>query len=172
MDDTIKPEQLKEVMRSWITGVAIVTGCHEGTSHGMTVNSFNSIALSPPTVMVALQQDTRTHNLVVVGGIFGVTILDEHQEALGRRFAGEINNDQPRFAGVETFTMVTGAPLIRRGMAYLDCKVVKAFDVGATTVFIGEVLAAKNEASATQKNEPNPTPLLYFNRHWRKLAEE
>ena len=165
MSDTINPEQLKEAMRSWITGVAIVTGCHGGASHGMTANSFNSIALSPPTVLVALQQTTRTHNLVMAGGIFGVTILDVNQLELARRFAGQIDKDRARFAGVETFTMVTGAPLIKGGMAYLDCKVVKAFDVGTTTVFIGEVLAI-------QKNDPKPTPLLYFNQHWRKLAEE
>ena len=165
MSDTIKPEQIKEVMRSWITGVAIVTGCHKGTFHGMTANSFNSIALSPPTVMVALRHATRTHKLVLAGGNFGVTILDVKQEALGRLFAGQTNDDQPRFTDVETFTMVTGVPLIKGGMAYLDCKVVKSFDVGATTVFVGEVLAIK-------KNDAKLTPLLYFNRQWRKLAEE
>jgi len=164
MNELINPEQLKEAMRSWITGVAIVTGCHAGAIHGMTANSFNSIALSPPTVMVALKQDTHTHSLVQAGGIFGVTILDVNQQALGRRFAGQIDTDQPRFTGVETFTMVTGAPLIKGGMAYLDCKVVKAFGVGATTVFIGEVLA-------TQKNDHKNAPLLYLNRAWRKLAE-
>lgn len=165
MRETINPEQLKEAIRSWITGVAIITGCHEGDAYGMTANNFNSIALSPPTVLVALQQDIRTHNLVLAGGIFGVTILDVNQYEIARRFAGQINTDQPRFAGVETFTMITGAPLIKGGMAYLDCKVVNAFDVSSTTVFIGEVLA-------TQNNEPKPTPLLYYNRHWRKLAEE
>jgi len=165
MSKTIKSEQLKEAMRSWITGVAIVTGCHNGASHGMTANSFNSIALSPPTVLVALQQATRTHSLVMAGGIFGVTILEHKQQELARRFAGQIDTDQPRFVGVEVFTMVTGAPLIKDGLAYLDCKVVKTFDVGATTVFLGEVLA-------TQKNDPGSIPLLYFNRQWRKLAEE
>lgn len=161
----IKPDHLKEVMRSWITGVAIVTGCHEGDAHGMTANSFNSIALSPPTVLVALQKDTRTFKLVEAGGNFGVTILDVNQKELARRFAGQINSGQPRFEGVETFTMVTGVPLITDGLAYLDCKVVRTMDVGATMVFFGEVLAAHT-------NDQKTTPLLYFNRRWRKLAEE
>jgi flavin reductase len=165
MNNHINPEQLKEVMRSWITGVAIVTGCHAGTCHGMTANSFNSITLSPPTVLVALRQETRTQELVKAGGIFGVTILDLNQQDLARRFAGQIDTEQPRFTGIETFTMATGAPLIQGGMAYLDCKVVNTFDVGSTTVFIGEVLA-------THKNDHHTAPLLYLNRAWRKLAEE
>lgn len=130
----------------------------------MTANSFNSVALSPPTVLVALQQGTRTNQLVQVGGVFGVTILDINQAELARRFAGQIENGQPRFEGVETFTMVTGSPLIEGGLAYLDCKVVKAFDVGETTVFMGEVLA-------TKRHDNRRAPLLYYNRHWRKLVE-
>lgn len=164
MKSEVTPEQLKEAMRSWITGVAIVTSHHNGHIHGMTANSFNSIALSPPTVMVALQKQTRTQKLVKEGGYFAVTFLSNNQRELAQRFAGQTNQDLPRFEGVETFTLVTGAPLILGGMAFLDCKVVDSFEVGATTVFIGEVLASQK---ATLPDEP----LLYFNRRWRKLAE-
>jgi flavin reductase (DIM6/NTAB) family NADH-FMN oxidoreductase RutF len=163
MSQRINPEQLKEVMRAWITGVAIITGSFAGQSHGMTANSFTSIALSPPTVMVVLAQGTRTHNLVISGHAFGVTILDVAQKELGRRFAGQVDVSQPRFEGLETFTLVTGVPLIKGGLAYLDCQVAHSFDIGRTTVFLGEVLA-------TQKDPKGRSPLLYFNRHWRKLA--
>lgn len=159
----INPEELKKAMRAWITGVAIVTGYHDGAVHGMTVNSFNSIALSPPTVMVALQHHTRTQQLVNEGGVFGVSILNTEQVNLAKRFAGQIDTDQPRFEGIDTFTMVTHAPLIRQGMAFFDCKAVNSFDVGGTTVFIGEVLAAQN-------NDKGHEPLLYINREWRRLA--
>lgn len=163
MKNQINPEQLKEAMRAWITGVAIVTGYHQGDIHGMTANSFNSISLSPPTVLVALRKHTRTNQLVKAGGVFGVSILNTEQEALAKRFAGQIDIDKPRFQGVETFNLVTNAPLIEQGMAFLDCKVVNSFDVGETTVFLGEVLAAKKNGSGHQ-------PLLYLNREWRRLA--
>lgn len=163
MSEHINPEQLKQVMRSWITGVAIVTACQVGNFHGMTVNSFASVALSPPTVMVALQQGTRTEQAVTTGRAFGVTILDIDQERLARRFAGQLGENQSRFAGVDTFTLVSGVPLIRGGLAFLDCQVVNAYDIGATTVFFGEVLAAQNDSDGR-------APLFYFNRDWRRLA--
>ena len=163
MENVINPEQLKQAMRAWITGVAIVTGYHNGNVHGMTANSFNSIALSPPTVMVALRHHTRTNHLVKAGGIFGVSILNTQQEILAKRFAGQIDIDKPRFQGVETFNMVTNAPFIKNGMAFLDCKVINTFNIGETTVFIGEVLAAKTNAKGKE-------PLLYVNREWRRLA--
>ncbi len=86
MKNKIDPEQLKQAMRSWITGVAIVTGYHNGNFHGMTANSFNSIALSPPTVMIALRQHTRTQLLVKTGGVFAVTILNTEQVRLAKRW--------------------------------------------------------------------------------------
>lgn len=160
----INPEQLKQAMRRWITGVAIVTGHHEDAVHGMTANSFNSIALSPPTVLVALAQHTRTQHLVKAGGSFGVSILSKSQINIAQRFAGQIDSDIPRFEGIETFTLETGAPLIAGAMAYFDCEVVQNFDVGNTTVFIGEVLQAEMGSDGHE-------PLLYFNRQWRKLAK-
>jgi len=164
MKNEVNPEQLKEAMRAWITGVAIVTGYHSGNIHGMTANSFNSLALSPPTVLVALRHHTRTNHLVKSGGVFGISILNTEQEALAKRFAGQIDVDKPRFEGVETFTLVTNAPLIKQAMGFLDCKVINSFDVGNTTVFLGEVLAVQNNVDGKE-------PLLYINREWRRLAK-
>ncbi|MDY6867989.1 MAG: flavin reductase family protein [Chloroflexota bacterium] len=163
INENTKPEELKQAMRSWITGVAIVTGYHEEKIHGMTANSFNSLALSPPTVLVALRQHTRTRHLVMEGGVFGVSILNTHQIDIAKRFAGQIDQDQPRFENVDTFSLVTGAPLIKDSLAFLDCSVVNSVEVGETTVFFGKVLAVKI-------NGDNPDPLLYVNREWRKLG--
>jgi flavin reductase (DIM6/NTAB) family NADH-FMN oxidoreductase RutF len=161
----IEPELLRETMRTWITGVTIVTGSHAGQIHGMTANSFNSIALDPPTVLVALQHETRTENLVRESGFFGVSILETKQIDLAKRFAGQIDPEKPRFDGLETFTLKSNAPLIRGGLAYLDCQVLQSIVVGSTTVFLGEVIAAQ------VSRQEGDTPLLYYNRQWRQLQE-
>ncbi len=139
----IKPEDLKEAMRSWLTGVAIVTSKYGEAVHGMTANSFNSLALDPPTVLVALRHHTRTQQLVRKSGIYAISILDIHQMGLARRFAGQTETGKPRFDGVETFEMTTGAPMIQNATAYLDCKVIKDFDIGDTTVSSAKSLPPK-----------------------------
>lgn len=164
MKNNTSLKEIKQVMRTWITGVAIVTGFHNGNVHGMTANSFNSIALDPPTVMVALRQNTRTQQLVMAGGVFAISILNHSQQRLAERFAGQIEQDKPRFLEVDTFSLQTGAPLIQSALAYMDCKVIHHFDVGDTTVFLGEVLQ-------TQMSVNKHDPLLYLNQQWRRLAE-
>jgi flavin reductase (DIM6/NTAB) family NADH-FMN oxidoreductase RutF len=164
MQEKIQGETLKAVMRTWITGVAIVTARLDHKIHGMTANSFNAIALKPPTVLIALQKHTRTRNLVHQGGYFGVNILQSHQRETAMRFAGQLKIQGNRFADLETFELVSGVPFIKGGLAYLDCQVKESFEVGATTVFLGEVLAV-------MKNTDDQQPLLYYNRKWRKLED-
>lgn len=161
----LDPELQRQAMRSWTTGITIVTSKFGNAQQGMTVNSFTSVSLSPPVVSVSLAETTRTYGLVQQSNVFAVTILADDQEELADRFAGrgyyEKLQDDDRFKGVKTFDLVTGSPLITGGLAYLDCKVFHHLKVGETTVFFGEVVAARHLE--------NGKPLVYFNRLYRGL---
>ncbi len=159
---TADPEQLRNAMRQWATGVAIVTATHHGISHGMTVSSFTSVSLAPPQVLISLAQDTRTHALARESKLFGVTLLARGQQDISDRFAGRMPDDQDRLTGVETFTLETGVPLIKAGLANFDCRVIATFTSGTHTIFIGAVLAAKAQ--------PDADPLIYYNRQYRRIA--
>ncbi len=159
---TADPEQLRSAMRQWATGVAIVTASHDGISHGMTVSSFTSVSLTPPQVLISLAQDTRTHALVRQSKRFGVTILAQGQQEISDRFAGRMPDDQERLVGLETFTLETGVPLLKGGLAQFDCRVIATFTSGTHTLFVGAVLAAQGQ--------PGADPLLYYNREYRRFA--
>lgn len=154
-------EKLRHAMRCWTTGVSIVTSRYGDIQHGMTVNSFASISLEPPRVVVTMANATRTHALVQKSGIFAMTILGQHQIELAEKFAGHIPELGDRLAGVATKTLVSGASLLRDGLAFIDCRVVHSYPMQNSTLFIGEVLAA--EVCQDQ------TPLVYFNRKYRRL---
>ena len=156
------PEALRQAMRHWTTGVTVVTAAHRGQRHGMTVSSFTSVSLEPPLVLVALQRDTRTCALVEAARAFGVTVLSQGQQAISNRFAGR-EAQADRFAGLETFTLHTGAPLLAAGEAWFDCRVWQQIPAGTHIVFFGEVVVAR--AGETFD------PLLYGNRRYHRLRE-
>jgi flavin reductase (DIM6/NTAB) family NADH-FMN oxidoreductase RutF len=156
-------EDLRRTMRHWVTGVSIVTSQHEGVRHGMTVNSLASVSLDPPTVLVTIQHDTRTYRLVSDSGIVGITVLSAAQAQLSDQFAGKIPEHADRFEGVETFTWLTGAPLIAGGLAYLDCRVNSIHPLEHSTLFILDVIGAR---PAEQDK-----PLVYFNRLYQELRQ-
>jgi len=58
-------------------------------------------------------------------------------------------------------TMKSGSPFIVGGLAYLDCRIVDTYDVGANTLLIGDVIAA-----CTTEDD---NPLAYFNQDYRFL---
>ena len=160
-------EMLRRTMRHWATGVAIVTSAYGELRHGMTVNSFSSISLDPPLVTVTMAHDTRTFQLVQQSGVFAVTILSDIQVALAERFAGRGPEPADRMAGIDDFVMVTGAPLIRGGVGFLDCRVVQRLAFSHSTLLIGEVVAAQPNAPADGVERP---PLVYFNRTFTGLS--
>ncbi|HSS97176.1 MAG TPA: flavin reductase family protein [Terriglobales bacterium] len=146
--------------------MSIVAVNNGGIMHGMTVNSFTSLSLNPPLVLVSLEKVTRTHGLVLSAGVFGVSILAESQRELSNRFAGRESEINDRFSGVETFALETGSPLIKGALAYFDCMVAETHEGGTHTIVIADVLAA----GATEENSKQ-NPLVYFNRNYRRLID-
>ncbi len=155
-------EDLRNAMRQWATGVTVVSASAQGRRHGMTVSSFTSLSLEPPLVLVALYQESRTHALVQAAGSFGVTILARAQREISDRFAGRTPDDADRFAGLETGTLQTGAPLLKGGLAWFDCRVEQAVPTGTHTLFVGRVVAARSFRAGE--------PLLYYDRAYRALT--
>jgi flavin reductase (DIM6/NTAB) family NADH-FMN oxidoreductase RutF len=161
MKPIFDPEKLRAVMRAWSAGVTVVTAVYENSQHGATVNSFTSISLDPAMITITLQKSAHTHELITKSRAFGLTMLSAQQAKLADLFAGKIPGVENRFTGLETQTLVTGAPLIVGGLAWLDCRVVETFDAVSSTLFIAEVLAAQNMGDGQ--------PLIYHNREYWKL---
>ena len=160
---TLDPEKLRAAMRAWSAGVTVVTAVHEGYKHGMTVNSFTSISLEPAMITISLRDSTRTHELVSKSRAFGLTILSAGQSKISDLFAGKITEIEDRFVDLQTETLVTGSPLIVGGLAWLDCRVIETFNVGENTLFIAEVLAARDTNDGQ--------PLIYHNRKYWNLSQ-
>ncbi|MCS7010405.1 MAG: flavin reductase family protein [Anaerolineales bacterium] len=157
----VHPEQLRQAMRRWTSGVAIVTARYQDQIHGMTVSAFTSVSLSPPLVLVSLANTTRTGEMIRQAGCFGVTVLAEDQREVSEIFAGRVPDTANRFAGIETETLESGVPFIKGGLIYLDCHLIQTVLVGSTTLYIGEVIALAEKS--------NKRPLVYHNREYQRL---
>jgi flavin reductase (DIM6/NTAB) family NADH-FMN oxidoreductase RutF len=157
----VDADTLRHAMRKWATGVAVVTSVHEDGAHGMTATSFTSVSLTPPQILISLALETRTYKLLKGSRIFAVSLLGAGQERISDRFAGRLSDDEDRLAGLDTFTMVTGAPLLRDAIAHFDCRVIATFTSGTHSIFIGEVMAAQSHEEGQ--------PLVYYDRAYRTL---
>jgi hypothetical protein len=101
----LDPVALRAVLRRFATGVAIVTAWDGQRARGTTVNSFCSVSLRPPLVMVAFDRRRRMVSLLNATGRYAVNILGEDSMALSDCFAGG-----PRPRGEAAWSEAEGAP--------------------------------------------------------------
>lgn len=155
-------ESLRNVMRGWPTGVAVVTSTFNDQKHGMTINSLASVSLDPPLVTVSLANSSRTKALVAASGLFAVTLLDVTQQHIADVFAGK-EPEEDRFDDLELFSLTTGAPFLKAGRAFIDCRVVHKYPMLNSTLFVGEVQAADGDLERP--------PLVYLNRGYHQVEK-
>lgn len=160
---TLDPDQLRRSMRAWSSGVTIVTAADESGRHGMTVSSFTSVSLEPPLIIVSLHTGSRTHRMISATGAFAVNILSLEQREVSERFAGRDGHEEDRFAGLETATLLSKAPILKDSLAALDCRVRQEIPVGMNTLILAEVVAARGDGEGE--------PLVYHNRRYREFRE-
>lgn len=159
----IGSEQFRNALRHFPAGVTVVTihAPGEETPHGLTVSAFASLSPKPPLIMVAIDHRAHAHKLLQKAGVsFAINILGQEQSELSNRFAWI--KDEDRFAVGDWGTAVTGAPVLKNALAWLDCTVYAHHEAGTHTIYIGKV-----EASDVPR--PDEPPLIYWNRGYRQL---
>lgn len=118
------------------TGVAIVTAEVDGNPAGMTLNSFTSVSLEPPLVLVCLGHGSRTLAAASKSGRFAVSILHRGQRQAAVDFAerGAPFPAQHVRRRPDGFLVVLGAA------AVLCCAVVETIATGDHDLVLGEVM--------------------------------
>jgi flavin reductase (DIM6/NTAB) family NADH-FMN oxidoreductase RutF len=115
------------------TGVAVVTFDTDQGRHGITVNSFTSVSLEPPLVLVSIARTTKSHD-ELAGRPFTVNVLGAEQRALASNFGGTPTGE-PRW--VEG----TVAPRLAGVLSYFECTPWAAYEGGDHTLYLGEVVS-------------------------------
>ena len=154
-------ELLKAIMRNYPTGVTIVTTVYNNEYYGLTVNSFTSLSLDPPLVLIAIDKRLASHEAIDKSNVYAVNILPDDMKELAIKFATAPREE--RFKGLKIRTAKTGSPIIEGAIAYLDCRVTAKYPGGDHTIFIGEIVDAQIMN--------NKLPLIYYNRNYYSIKQ-
>ena len=101
--------------------------------HGMTINSFTSISLDPPTVLISLKPG-KAHRLITKSGRFGASILGEAQQGYSSHFSG-----RPQESFVPDFVVRHSVPTLRQCLAWFECEISERVQVHDHTLFLARV---------------------------------
>lgn len=134
----LDPLDLRRAFGAFATGVTIVTTVDEaGEVHGFTANSFSSVSLDPPLLLVNIAKSA--YGLKIFSGAegFAVNILAEEQRELSNTFA---SRGADKFAGAHWSPKITGSPVFDGVVAWFDCESFQQVDAGDHVILIAKVL--------------------------------
>ena len=150
---------LRDALGSFATGVTVVTCVDEGgRPFGLTVNSFTSVSLDPPLLLVCIAKNARCSPALARARHFAVNVLQTGQRPASIRFS---TRDEDRFGTTPWSIGETGAPLLMDSLAVFECEHHAAHDAGDHQILTGRVLRASFD--------PAMDPLLYFRGSYRRL---
>jgi flavin reductase (DIM6/NTAB) family NADH-FMN oxidoreductase RutF len=129
--------EFRKALGAFVTGVTVVTTMsRDGTPRGVTANSFTSVSLQPPLILVCLAHSAASHQAFTEAEVFAVNILSEEQRLISSKFA---SSRADKFADLEWHSAVTGSPIIKFSSAWMDCVKHDMVDAGDHTILIGRV---------------------------------
>lgn len=125
-------QHFRSSLSRFATGVAVVTFDGIAGRRGITVNSFTSVSLDPPLILVSIAKAAKTHD-ELRDQPFTVNILGAEQEDIARHFSGKP-------VGVPAWLEGTTAPRLGGVLSHLTCAPWAEYDGGDHTLYVGEVV--------------------------------
>lgn len=153
---------LRRAMGCYATGITVVTArAPDGEPVGLTANSFTSVSLEPPLLLVCPALSAATTQVLLEADHFAVNVLSDKQADLSRLFA---TKGTDRFAETQFETWHHDVPIIRDALANFECQRYSVADGGDHAILVGQV----EHVRFAEEGDP----LLYFRGEYRNLQSD
>ena len=142
---------LREAFGSFATGITVVaTRQADGTRRGFTANSFTSVSLDPPLVLICIAKTALSYEVFRASACFSVNVLSDAQRDISQIFASQAAN---KFDLGRWSNGTAEMPVLRDALANFICQRENLVDGGDHVILIGRVLDMQSQQGA---------PLGYF----------
>lgn len=150
---------LRDALGCFATGVTVVTCLDEGGKPvGLTANSFTSVSLEPPLLLVCVAKDAASAAALLAARHFAVNVLQTGQQPASIRFS---TRHEDRFGPNDWSPGELGAPVLKASLGVFECEAFSVHDGGDHHILLGRVIKATFDESLD--------PLLYFRGRYRRL---
>ena len=153
------PRTLRDALGCFATGVTVVTCLNDaGEPAGLTVNSFTSVSLDPPLLLVCVHKMAASAVALTSASHFAVNVLQTGQQPASIRFSTRVED---RFGTTPWSCGEAGAPILKDSLSVFECERFAVYDGGDHHILVGQVVKASFDASLD--------PLLSFRGRYRRL---
>ena len=162
----IEATDFRDAMSLLTTAVSVVTTEGPSGLHGFTASAVCSVTDTPPTLLVCMNQTSRSHGYFIENKILSVNVLGAQHEQISNTFASKLHSAE-RFEYGAWTQLQTGAPVLEDALVSFDCEIEHIQEVGTHSVFMCRVVAIKQSAQRGVREES----LVYFNRAYHQVGQ-
>ena len=159
----IEATDFRNAMSLLTTAVNVITTRGATGVHGFTASAVCSVTDTPPTLLVCMNQSSRSHAHFIENKILSVNVLGAQHEQISNAFASSKFSSEERFKLGSWTTLETGSPVLEDALVSFDCHIEQIQEVGTHSIFICRVVAIQQ----SQQEES----LVYFNRAYHQVGQ-
>ncbi len=132
------PMAFRKALGTFLTGVTVVaTTQPDGEPRGFTANSFTSVSLDPPLVLICIARTASSYPVFAATDHFSVNILADTQADISSLFA---TRSADKFAMAAWRRGPAGSPILDNVAAWFDCRRHDLIEAGDHVILVGEVM--------------------------------
>jgi flavin reductase (DIM6/NTAB) family NADH-FMN oxidoreductase RutF len=133
----------KTALRMIPYGLYVLTAQRaDGSVAAATVNWVTQASFAPPLVAVGVKSDSQAHAVIKETRAFALNVLGKGQQGVAFTFFKPASRDGQRISGEPFRAGTTGAPVLERAPAFVECRLVDTVERGDHSIFVGEVVDA------------------------------
>jgi len=151
----------RNALGTFATGVAVVTTkSSDDKPIGITVNSFSSVSLEPPLILISVAVSNFSFPEFLKCRYFAVNVLSAEQREVSRRFARSATD---KWRDVPMHYGLFGCPLLKSALSVFECEVERRYDAGDHVILLGKIVGFDYQSSGD--------PLLFFRGAYGQISE-
>lgn len=156
-------------------GLYVVSAKYDKKMNGCIINTVTQVTDNPKQIVVAINKDNLTCELIQKSGTLSVSVLSETAPfSLFQHFGFQSGRNTDKFVDYPFSMTKQELPYLKEHTtAFLDCKVVNSFDFGTHMLFLAtvtdcEVLAGEKAMTYSFYHEfVKPQPTASSAKGWR-----
>ena len=129
--------------------------------NGMTASWITQLSMEPVLIGVGVDNTAVTHRLISEGGSFTVNLWNAEDTRVFVKFSKPATYADGTLNGRAVREATTGAPVFAEAIAWMDCEVRHAIDLGTHTLFVGEMVDGDIHVDEARSASMSDTRMKY-----------
>ena len=129
--------------------------------NGMTASWITQLSMEPVLIGVGVDNTAVTHRLISEGGSFTVNLWNAEDTRVFVKFSKPATYADGTLNGRAVREATTGAPVFTEAIAWMDCEVRQAIDLGTHTLFVGELVDGDIHVDEARSASMSDTRMKY-----------